>query len=685
VPPIALNPGDVGTYTITPSKVFNPTSPTDAALLAKYKYVFQQGSYTIEQLPLLITTLNSTAIAGEKIPNTRFTYHLMGSYNIPDSLALLNSLSSAHQLQLAKDALGNDILGLVNNKAVIIENGRALTIENGRALTIENGRALTIENGVLTPVINAQSLTVENGIVTAVNDYTLTNTQINNLSFMATDPSLLNYRLIPDQALVNGTYVQGNTTVVDLTQENILKFNVNAAQTYMLTSVSDVDPKGLVDQLSYENGRALTIENGRALTIENGRALTIENGLPVIIINGEAVTMVNGVPTPVVSSKHRTAVLVNQNEIGDGFSPLKSLNVITGMTAGTHSLIPGALKSKNYLISYIPAVLTINNSPCLITHSPDKNFGSSANPGTPTSIWLNVVTKISGQLTTHGDFLLFRDGAISFTNIASTPLVNNLPIPTGKIIADRLVSAPVTSYDPITRTWTTKVPPGFSSTSDLFVSAVIINSSTGFVKNNNAKTSAKGMFYSNRNYRDQWAYASAAYQPLFSYPSATSPLTVVSVNGAYRAGTPLKNGIPINSLVNGGSGGGGNNYSGSTNSYDRFTSCLVAGSTGGNFVAGTGAATDDNLVAGQKNDVSVTPNPASDFVNVSFVPAENESRSIGLYTLDGKKIFEQETGLLEAGFRYFKKMNVSGLRTGLYVIHLKGAKDIITKKIIISH
>jgi hypothetical protein len=90
-------------------------------------------------------------------------------------------------------------------------------------------------------------------------------------------------------------------------------------------------------------------------------------------------------------------------------------------------------------------------------------------------------------------------------------------------------------------------------------------------------------------------------------------------------------------------------------------------------------------VALQKNDVSVTPNPASDFVNVSFVPAENESRSIGLYTLDGKKIFEQETGLLEAGFRYFRKMNVSGLRTGLYVIHLKGAKDIITKKIIISH
>jgi hypothetical protein len=266
-------------------------------------------------------------------------------------------------------------------------------------------------------------------------------------------------------------------------------------------------------------------------------------------------------------------------------------------------------------------------------------------------------------------------------------MVNNLPIPTGKIIADNSVSAPVTSYDLVTSTWTTKVPPGFASTSDLFVAGVIINSSTGFVKLNNAKTIVKGIFYSNRNYRDQWAYASAAYQPQFTYASIAGAGQVVSVNGNYRAGTPTTiTGAPLSYLVNGGSGGGGNNYSGSTNSYDRFTACLVAGATSGNFAAERSAVSDDNLVAEQRKEkVRVTPNPANDFVNVSFIPGETGAARIGLYTLEGKKIFEQETGVLDAGFMYAKKIDVSGLTTGVYVIHVKGSKEIITKKVMISH
>jgi hypothetical protein len=87
----------------------------------------------------------------------------------------------------------------------------------------------------------------------------------------------------------------------------------------------------------------------------------------------------------------------------------------------------------------------------------------------------------------------------------------------------------------------------------------------------------------------------------------------------------------------------------------------------------------------QRRDVTVTPNPANGFVNVSFIPGENGAARIGLYTLEGKKIFEQETGILEAGFMYAKKIDVSGLTTGVYVIHVKGSKEIITKKVMISH
>jgi hypothetical protein len=52
-----------------------------------------------------------------------------------------------------------------------------------------------------------------------------------------------------------------------------LNFNKNAAQTYLLNSVSNADPKGLVDEEPYANGRALAIENGRVLVIENGIAI----------------------------------------------------------------------------------------------------------------------------------------------------------------------------------------------------------------------------------------------------------------------------------------------------------------------------------------------------------------------------------------------------------------------------
>ena len=85
------------------------------------------------------------------------------------------------------------------------------------------------------PIVNAQSLTIVNGVVTNTTDYLLNSSDIQNLSFLVTTKSLLNTR------------VENSNTVVDITQESILDFNKNAAQTQMLNSVSNVDAKGLVD------------------------------------------------------------------------------------------------------------------------------------------------------------------------------------------------------------------------------------------------------------------------------------------------------------------------------------------------------------------------------------------------------------------------------------------------------
>ena len=251
-----------------------------------------------------------------------------------------------------------------------------------------------------------------------------------------------------------------------------------------------------------------------------------------------------------------------------------------------------------------------------------------------------------------------------------------MPLPDGKIVADN-ISVPFTKYDAASNTWITKVPLGFSSTSDIFVTGVIINSSTGFVKNNNASTSLKGMFYSNKTFKDQWAYQSAAYQPQFTYSSIGDSGKVVAINGTYRAGTPI---TQITHLVNGGSGGGGNNYTGSTNSFDKFTACSSAGTTLNRVYVSNEESTIENNPQG----FNIVPNPATSYIDLSFVPDKSGTLKIELFTIDGKKVSGTYYGIGEAGSKYVKKIDVSKLIPGVYLVRLNSTDKMILKKVIVD-
>ncbi len=375
---LATTNSNVGTYIITPARVFNPLNPVDVGLKELYNYTFTQGSFTIEKLPVTVKAKDTTVIYGEKIPDIEFTYQFDGN-NISDSVTFLNSIQSAHHGQLAKDVLGNDILGLVNGQAVTIVNGQAIPIVNGQAVTIVNGQAVTIVNGQAIPIVNSQAITIVNGQAAAINEVDLTQAQINSLSFSASNQSLQNARKIINKELVNGSYVTDSTRVVDITQESILDYNVNSAQTYMLSSLSQVSAKGLIDAESFANGQAITIVNGQAVTIVNGQAVTIVNGQAVTIVNGQAVTIVNGQAIPIVNSQNRTAVVINENEIGQGQSLLKSVNMITGINVGNQFLIPGSLVNSNLQITHIAGVVTILPAPVTISPNPGqtKIFGTN--------------------------------------------------------------------------------------------------------------------------------------------------------------------------------------------------------------------------------------------------------------------------------------------------------------------
>ncbi len=352
------------------------------------------------------------------------------------------------------------------------------------------------------------------------------------------------------------------------------------------------------------------------------------------------------------------------------------------ITAGIGTLA----SSSNYAYSFVNGALTITPNQCLITHDA-TNFVSTSNPGTATSLWLNITVKVSGQLATNGDYLIFRAGGITLNSITSNPIVTDLAIPNGKIIADNSVSSPKTNYDAATNTWITKVPLGYSSTSDIFVTGAIINSSNGFAAiNNNANSVLKGMFYSNKSFSDQWAYAMGAYQPPFGYNAIAAPGAVASVNGTYRAGTPT---TVTAYIVAGGTGNGKNNYTGSLSNQNAFTACIPSSSSAVNRVitsipslGAVRSITQEGLFSKEKMDVY--PNPATNNVVLSFVPANTGISKIALLTIDGKRVMEINNGISEAGKKYIKNIDVSKLVRGVYMIQLNTGDKTTIKKVIIT-
>lgn len=482
---LATEASNVGTYIITPSRNLNPANPFAVGLLELYTYTFKQGSMTVEKLPVTVTAQDVTITYGQKIPNTEFTYQFDGT-GLADSAALLNSIQSAHNDQIAKDLLGNDILGLVNGQAVTIVNGQAVPIVNGQAVTIVNGQAVTIVNGQAVPIVNGQAITIVNGqAVPIVNN--LTAAQVEDLSVMTTTPVLEGNRKIYNKTLVNGVYVTDSTNVVDITQESILKFDGNSAQTYMLNSLTQASPKGMIDIESYTNGQAITIVNGQAVTIVNGQAVPIVNGQAVTIVNGQAVTIVNGQAVPIVNSQNKTAVVLDESEIGQGLSALKSLNMITGIDVGEQFIIPGSLVNDNLQITHIAGVLTI--LPAAVTITPTANQTKMFGAADPAFTYTNNAGLTAGDFTgmlnrTAGE----NAGSYNYTlgTLSAGPnyilnLSSTAPVATFTITAKQVIVTPTAGQSKIYG----NVDPAFAFTNNAGLTLSNFTGALGRVAGNN--------------------------------------------------------------------------------------------------------------------------------------------------------------------------------------------------------
>ena len=191
-----------------------------------------------------------------------------------------------------------------------------------------------------------------------------------------------------------------------------------------------------------------------------------------------------------------------------------------------------------FYILFVTGAATVNGQQnCPVTiHSSYNKFNSTPNSA-PTTLWLNIHTKLNkNQLTENGDYVMFTGGTLSFRGI-NTSFGASISLPNGQIIADNSVSTPFTSFNSSTNTWVTRVPLSYSST-DLFLSGAAIISTTGFGDQFGGEaTILSGNFYSNKSFSSSWFYGISCYQPTFTNN------TVGDVNA--------DNGIPLKGLKTG--------------------------------------------------------------------------------------------------------------------------------------
>ena len=765
---------DVGTYAITPSRIFNINDPADLALLKKYNYTFNRGFVTIDKLPIKVTPNDKTVVYGHVIDNISYKYTNQSGTTITDAV-LLNKLDSSQ-----KEFTPNNVLAVVNGypgstgltDADLINMSGMVSFQS-----VKNSRKFEVINGVLTPLpanstkfnvhylvdvgaqairnfktnpalaifepsypnIHSRAIVGAGALSSGGVHVNITNKQMVNGTLVqmvngtsGTYAPVLNGTLVQmvNGKLTNGTLVQmvngtlvqlvngelvplANGTLVQLVNGTLVQM-VNGTLVELVNGVNQPVVNGssvqiqngtlvqLVNGTPLANGTLVQMVNGtlvqlvngtlvqmvngasipitNSLQIQNGTLVQLVNGVPYEMLNGTLVQLVNGTLVQLVNSyssspgnNENAAVIIDTDDVAeqDGFvGAMFSTNIITGLNIGTQSLISSTLINPNFAITYgLGHVTIVEDSACLLTHSPFKNFGNTTQQ--PTSLWLNLTTKVSGQLVAEGDYLLFKSASVTFNSIASTPLVTNLAMPNGKIVATAAVTTPITNYDASINTWITKVPLGFASTSDIFVSGVIINSSNGFLKmNGNTSSVVKGMFYSNKVFTDQWGYGIAAYQPQFTYATIAGSGQVVSVNGNYRAGTP----VPIlSSLVQGASGGGGNNYTGSSSSFQNFTACIDPNSLPSSRIMNSSLTLEADQPIPSGPEVTINPNPASGYITVSFIPLKSGASKIEIFTINGRKVLESNYGLCETGNKYIKQIDVNKLINGIYLVRVSTA------------
>ncbi len=99
-----------------------------------------------------------------------------------------------------------------------------------------------------------------------------------------------------------------------------------------------------------------------------------------------------------------------------------------------------------------------------------------------------------------------------------------------------------------------------------------------------------------------------------------------------------------------------------------------------NFFGGTTGVNENSMTV---NDISISPNPATNFLNVTYVSKKEPEIFIDLTDVTGKKVIETVQVSSNAGNNVFQ-IETSKLLKGIYFISLKSGDVVKTKKVVIQ-
>jgi hypothetical protein len=320
----ATSTSNTGYYYIRPSSAttLDPNNAEDAALLDAYTYHFEDGLLTINKMPLNIRPENMTVGFGDKIDGRDITYTYTFDQSQIDAgelAAFTTNLSSGYEGGIIKE------VALIDDRTVVA--GNTLSEQD-----IDNLAVLSGSRGVI------------NGSRGVING---------------------------SRAIANGDPYPDTTYVVDVDYTSLVQYNADGANVTLTDEVTLLNgsrgvingSRGVINSESLVDGTALI--NGSRAVANGSRA--VANGSRGVI-NGEEL---DG------SSNSNTAVIIhetdlNQHEDPDVSFDLLSINCITGLTAGSHWIIPGGFMSANFDVSY--ELGTLNISPAALTlTADDKN------------------------------------------------------------------------------------------------------------------------------------------------------------------------------------------------------------------------------------------------------------------------------------------------------------------------